>query len=133
MSKLNIEAIQQENVKKDAFDFRAGDTVTVNVKIMEKSADGKVKSRIQPFQGVVIQRKGTGLTASVTVRKNSSNGVDVERIFQIHSPSIDSIVVNSYGKVHESRIFYMRERHGKAARIATRKVNTSVKKTEEPA
>ncbi|MCL2100913.1 MAG: 50S ribosomal protein L19 [Fibromonadales bacterium] len=122
MSKLNIEAIHQENKKKDAFDFRAGDTVTVNVKIMEKTADGKSKSRIQPFKGVVIQRKGTGVSSSVTVRK-ISNGVGVERIFQMHSPLIDSIAIDAHGKVRQARIFYMRNLRGKAARIAERKVN----------
>jgi len=124
MSKLNIEAIQQENKKKDAFDFRAGDTVTVNVKIMEKTADGKAKSRIQPFKGVVIQRKGTGVTSSVTVRK-ISNGIGVERIFQLHSPIIDSVVTDAHGSVRQARIYYMRNRRGKAARIAERKVNTN--------
>ncbi|MDR3000815.1 MAG: 50S ribosomal protein L19 [Fibromonadaceae bacterium] len=122
MSKLNIEAIHQESKKKDAFDFRAGDTVTVNVKIMEKTADGKPKSRIQPFKGVVIQRKGTGISSSVTVRK-ISNGIGVERIFQIHSPLIDSIAIDSHGKVRQARIFYMRNLRGKAARIKERRVN----------
>jgi large subunit ribosomal protein L19 len=124
MSKLNIEAIHQENKKKDAFDFRAGDTITVNVKIIEKTADGKSKSRIQPFKGVVIQRKGTGISSSVTVRK-ISNGIGVERIFQMHSPLIDSIAVDTYGSVRKSRIFYMRNLRGKAARITERKVHAS--------
>jgi len=128
MSKLNIEALHQENKKKDTFDFRSGDTVTVNVKIMEKTADGKAKSRIQPFKGVVIQRKGTGISASVTVRK-ISNGIGVERIFQIHSPLIDSIAVDTHGSVRKSRIYYMRELHGKAARIAERKVHTQIEAT----
>jgi len=122
MAKLNIEAIHQENKKKDAFDFRAGDTVTVNIKILEKTADGKAKSRIQPFKGVVIQRKGTGVSSSVTVRK-ISNGVGVERIFQIHSPLIDSIAIDAHGSVRKARIFYMRNLKGKAARIVERKVN----------
>ena len=125
MSKLNIEALHQENKKKDAFDFRAGDTVTVNVKIMEKTADGKAKSRIQPFKGVVIQRKGTGISSTVTVRK-ISNGVGVERIFQMHSPLIDSIATDIHGSVRQARIFYMRNLRGKAARIAERKVHAPV-------
>jgi large subunit ribosomal protein L19 len=132
MAKLNIEAIHQENKKKDAFDFRAGDTVTVNIKIMEKTADGKAKSRIQPFKGVVIQRKGTGISSSVTVRKMSS-GVGVERIFQIHSPLIDSIVTDAHGTVRQARIFYMRNLRGKAARIVERKVNAAQAETEEAA
>jgi large subunit ribosomal protein L19 len=128
MSKLNIEAIHQENKKKDTFDFSAGDTITVNVKIMEKTADGKTKSRIQPFKGVVIQRKGTGVSSSVTVRK-ISGGIGVERIFQIHSPLIDSIVTDTHGSVRRARIFYMRNLRGKAARIAERKVHASVEVT----
>ena len=131
MSKLNIEAVHQENKKKDAFDFRAGDTVTVNVKIMEKTADGKAKNRIQPFKGVVIQRKGTGISSSVTVRK-ISNGIGVERIFQMHSPVIDSIVIDSHGSVRKSRIYYMRNLRGKAARIVERKVNTGVRAAPAP-
>jgi large subunit ribosomal protein L19 len=130
MSKLNIEAIHQENKKKDAFDFRAGDTITVNIKIMEKTADGKSKSRIQPFKGVVIQRKGTGITSSVTVRKISS-GIGVERIFQIHSPLIDSIATDSHGSVRRSRLFYMRNLQGKAARIAERKVHVAAETATE--
>jgi large subunit ribosomal protein L19 len=125
MSKLNIEAVHQENKKKDAFDFRAGDTVTVNIKIMEKTADGKAKSRIQPFKGVVIQRKGMGISSSLTVRK-ISNGIGVERIFQMHSPLIDSIEVDARGKVRRARIYYMRNLRGKAARIVERKVNAPV-------
>lgn len=125
MAKLNIEAIHQENKKKAVFDFRAGDAVTVNVKIMEKTADGKTKNRIQPFKGVVIQRKGTGISASVTVRK-ISNGIGVERIFQIHSPLIDSIVTDTHGSVRKARIYYMRNLRGKAARIAERKVHAPV-------
>jgi len=121
MAKLNIEAIHQESKKKDAFDFRSGDTVTVNIKIMEKTADGKAKSRIQPFKGVVIQRKGTGISSSVTVRKMSS-GIGVERVFQMHSPLIDSIAIDAHGSVRKSRIFYMRNLQGKAARITERKV-----------
>jgi len=128
MSKLNIQAIHQENKKKDAFDFRAGDTVTINVKILEKTADGKAKNRIQPFKGVVIQRKGTGVSASVTVRKISS-GIGVERIFQIHSPIIDSITTDTHGNVRQARIFYMRNLRGKAARIVERKVHAPVEAT----
>ncbi|MCL2260855.1 MAG: 50S ribosomal protein L19 [Fibromonadales bacterium] len=130
MAKLNIEAIHQENKKKDAFDFRAGDTVTVNIKIMEKTADGKAKSRIQPFKGVVIQRKGTGISSSVTVRKISS-GIGVERVFQMHSPLIDSIAIDAHGSVRQSRIFYMRNLQGKAARITERKVRTAEEASAE--
>ncbi len=111
---LNIEAIQQENKKANQVAFRTGDTITVNVKVIEGT-----KERIQPFKGVVIQQKSTGIGETVTVRKMSGN-VAVERIFPIHSPRVDSIVVDRRGKVRQSRIFYMRELRGKAARILER-------------
>lgn len=92
-------------------DFKAGDTITVSYKIVEGN-----KERIQQFQGVVIQRKGSGSTATFTVRKMSGN-VGVERIFPIASPYIDAISVNKRGDVRRARIFYLRERRGKSARI----------------
>lgn len=91
--------------------FKAGDTVTVHYKIREGN-----KERIQQFQGVVIQRKGSGSTETFTVRKVSS-GIGVERIFPISSPFIDKMDVNKVGVVRRARIFYLRSRRGKAARI----------------
>ena len=111
---LNIEAIHNENVKTDLPEFRAGDTVTVNVKVIEGT-----KERIQPFKGVVIQQKNTGISKTVTVRKMSGS-VAVERIFPVNSPRIDSIVLDRAGKVRQSRIYYMRNLRGKAARINER-------------
>ncbi len=111
---LNIEAIQNENVKSDLPAFRAGDTVTVNVKVIEGT-----KERIQPFKGVIIQVKNSGISKTVTVRK-MSGAVAVERIFPVNSPRIDSIVLDRAGKVRQSRIYYMRELRGKAARIEER-------------
>lgn len=96
-------------------EFKAGDTVTVHYKIVEGN-----KERIQQFQGVVIQRKGTGSTATFTVRKMSGN-VGVERIFPIASPFIDQIDVNKRGDVRRARIFYLRERRGKSARITEKR------------
>ncbi|NLO22910.1 MAG: 50S ribosomal protein L19 [Fibrobacter sp.] len=113
---INIESIHQENIKTDLPDFRAGDSVTVNVKVVEGS-----KERIQPFKGVVIQKKNTGISTTLTVRK-ISGGVSVERIFPLHSPNIESIEVDRPGKVRQARIYYMRELRGKAARIKERKV-----------
>ncbi len=98
--------------EKSEIDFRAGDTVTVNCRIKEGA-----KTRIQKYKGVVIQKKGSGMGASFTVRKISANGIAVERIFPINSPLIDSLEVEMRGKVRQSRIYYMRERTGKAARI----------------
>ena len=91
--------------------FKAGDTVTVHYKIREGN-----KERIQQFRGVVIQRKGTGNTATFTVRKISS-GVGVERIFPLTSPFIEQIDINKHGHVRRSRIYYLRGRTGKRARI----------------
>jgi len=92
-------------------DFKSGDTVTVSYKIKEGT-----KERIQKFQGVVLQRKGSGGSETFTVRK-ISNGIGVERIFPIASPFIDTIEVNKRGVVRRARIFYQRELTGKAARI----------------
>lgn len=111
---LNIEAIQQENTKTDLVAVRTGDTVTVNVKVIEGT-----KERIQPFKGVVIQHKNSGISETLTVRKMSGN-VAVERIFPVHSPRIASIVVDRPGKVRQARIYYMRDLRGKAARIDER-------------
>ena len=91
--------------------FKAGDNVTVYYKIKEGE-----KERIQFFKGDVIQRKGSGSTETFTVRK-ISNGIAVERIFPVNSPSIDKIEVNKVGKVRRARIFYLRELTGKKARI----------------
>ena len=100
-------------------DFRAGDTITVNYKIIEGN-----KEREQLFQGVVIQRKGSAATETFTIRK-ISGGVGVERIFPVNSPKIISIEVNKRGKVRRARIFYLRDQIGKSARIKERKVNTA--------
>ena len=95
--------------------FKAGDTITVHYRISEGN-----KERIQQFQGVVIQRKGSGSTATFTVRKMSGN-IGVERIFPIASPFIDQIDVNKRGDVRRARIFYLRERRGKSARITEKR------------
>lgn len=97
--------------KLDLPNFKAGDNVTVYYKIKEGE-----KERIQFYKGDVIQRKGSGSTETFTVRK-ISNGIAVERIFPVNSPSIDKIEVNKIGKVRRARIFYLRELTGKKARI----------------
>ncbi len=97
--------------KLDYPEFKAGDTITVNYKIIEGD-----KQRIQAFKGDVIQRKGSGISQTFTVRK-VSNGIGVERIFPLYSPNIDSIQVNKSGSVRRARIFYLRELKGKKARI----------------
>ncbi len=105
------EITEQLNETVERPDFHAGDTITVHYKIKEGN-----KERIQQFQGVVIQRRGTGTTETFTIRKMSS-GIGVERIIPVHSPFIDKIEVNKSGKVRRARIFYLRELKGKAARI----------------
>lgn len=97
--------------KRETPAFKAGDTVTVYYKIIEGN-----KERIQQYQGVVLQRKGGGMTETFTVRK-ISNGVGVERIFPVQSPKIDKIVVDKRGIVRRARIFYLRNISGKKARI----------------
>lgn len=95
--------------------FKAGDTITVHYKIREGN-----KERIQQFQGVVIQRRGEGITETFTIRKMSS-GIGVERIIPLGSPFIDKIEINKSGKVRRARIFYLRDLTGKAARIKERR------------
>lgn len=99
-------------------DFRSGDTITVYYKIKEGN-----KEREQQFQGVVIQRRGQGLTETFTIRKISGN-VGVERIFPINSPKITRIDMNKRGKVRRARIFYLRDMVGKSSRIKERKQAT---------
>lgn len=100
----------------DLPEFKAGDTVTVSYKIKEGD-----KERVQQFQGVVLQRRGEGPTETFTVRKMSGN-TGVERIFPVNSPFIEKLVVNKVGAVRRARIFYLRERSGKSARIKEKKV-----------
>jgi large subunit ribosomal protein L19 len=107
-----IKELEKELVEVKNFpSFKSGDTITVSYKIKEGN-----KERIQQFQGVVLQRRGTGVTETFTVRKMSGN-VGVERIFPISSPFLDEIVVNKKGDVRRARIFYFRNLTGKAARI----------------
>ena len=101
--------------------FKAGSTITVHYKIKEGN-----KERVQQFQGVVIQRRGSGATETFTVRKMSGN-IGVERIFPIASPFIDKIEINKVGDVRRARIFYFRERRGKSARIKEKRMSTSKK------
>ena len=99
-------------------EFRPGDTVTVNVKV----AEGE-RTRLQAYEGVCIARSGSGLNESFTVRK-ISYGEGVERVFPIYSPMIDSIKVVRRGKVRRAKLYYLRDRRGKSARIAERVDNT---------
>ncbi|GIO83868.1 50S ribosomal protein L19 [Paenibacillus faecis] len=106
-----VQAITQEQLRKDIPSFRPGDTLKVFVKVIEGT-----RERIQLFEGVVIKRRGGGISETFTVRK-ISNGVGVERTFPLHSPKIDKIEVARRGKVRRAKLYYLRELRGKAARI----------------
>ena len=105
-----IEALETEQLK-ELPEFSAGDTVVVQVKVREGN-----RERLQAFEGVVIARRNRGLNSAFTVRK-ISHGVGVERTFQAHSPLIDSIEVKRRGDVRKAKLYYLRERSGRAARI----------------
>ena len=106
-----IKALEQEQMKTDVPAFAQGDTVVVQVKVKEGD-----KERLQAYEGVVIAVKNRGLHSAFTVRK-ISNGVGVERVFQTHSPLFDSIAVKRRGDVRQSKLYYLRERSGRSARI----------------
>ena len=106
-----LHAVTADQLRSDLPDFRAGDTIAVNVKVIEGN-----KERIQLFQGVCIKRHDDGLNSTFTVRK-ISNGVGVERIFPLHSPRIESIKVVRSGRVRRAKLYYQRQLQGKAARI----------------
>ena len=106
-----VNEVTARQLKKDVPEFSSGDTVKVSVRIIENN-----KERIQVFQGVVMQRRGSGVSETFTVRKISS-GIGVERTFPIHSPALAKIELVKRGKVRRSRITYLRKRSGKAARI----------------
>ena len=106
-----VKLVQAEYLQEDVPSFKAGDTVNVHVRIKEGN-----KERVQQYKGVCIQRRGAGSTETFTVRK-ISNGIGVERIFPLHSPSLDKIEVLRRGKVRRARLFYLRDKIGKIARI----------------
>lgn len=106
-----LEALEREQMRSDIPDFRPGDTVRVHVKVIEGN-----RERIQVFEGTVIGRRGRGINETFTVRR-VSYGVAVERIFPVHSPRIDRIEVVRHGRVRRAKLYYLRERTGKAARI----------------
>lgn len=106
-----VQAISQEQLRQDVPNFRPGDTLKVYVKVIEGT-----RERIQLFEGVVIKRRGGGISETFTVRK-ISYGVGVERTFPLHSPKLDKIEVARRGKVRRAKLYYLRNLRGKAARI----------------
>jgi large subunit ribosomal protein L19 len=110
MNKI-IEAVEQDQITKEIPEFAPGDAVVVQVRVTEGN-----RQRLQAFEGVVIAKRNRGLNSSFTVRK-MSHGEGVERVFQTYSPSVDSITVKRKGDVRRSKLYYLRGRTGKAARI----------------
>ncbi len=110
MSKL-INDIEQEQLKSDVPDFSPGDTILVQVRVKEGE-----RERLQAYEGVVIAKRNRGLNSAFTVRK-ISHGEGVERVFQTHSPAVADIKVKRRGDVRRAKLYYLRERSGKSARI----------------
>ena len=113
-----LKAITADQIREDIPAFGSGDTVRVHVRVVEGE-----KERTQVFEGTVRQRRGDGIQETFTVRKISTGGVGVERVFPVHTPRIARIEVLRRGKVRRSKIFYMRDLRGRAARIAERRDN----------
>lgn len=116
---------EQLTANKEHPKFKAGDNITVNYRIIEGA-----KERIQSFKGDVIKRQGRGATQTFTVRK-MSDGIGVERIFPAHSPNIESITLHKTGLVNRAKLYYLRERTGKSARIKEKKMAVGAKKKKE--
>jgi large subunit ribosomal protein L19 len=106
-----IETLEQRQLRSDLPDFKAGDTVRVHFRVIEGQ-----RSRIQVFEGIVIKRQGAGVRETFTVRKQSF-GVGVERTFPLHSPKIDKIDVQAIGDVNRAKLYYLRGKVGKKARV----------------
>ncbi len=106
-----IKEIEKEQMKTDVPEFGPGDTVLVQVRVVEGD-----RERLQPFEGVVIAKRNRGLNSAFTVRK-TTHGEGVERVFQTHSPNVAEIKVKRRGDVRRSKLYYLRERQGKSARI----------------
>ena len=111
-----IQAIEQEQLKTDLPNFQIGDFIKVHVKVKEGN-----RERLQVFEGTVIGKKGAGLKETFSVRR-ISYGVGVERIFPVHSPKIDHIEIVRKGKVRRAKLYYLRDRVGKAAKVKTKLV-----------
>jgi large subunit ribosomal protein L19 len=110
------ETIDRDSLRDDIPEFRPGDTVKVHVRVVEGN-----RERVQVFQGAVMRRQGGGVQETFTVRKVSF-GVGVERTFPVHSPTIAKIEVTTLGDVRRAKLYYLRDRHGKAAKIKERRV-----------
>ncbi len=121
-----IQQIEAEQMTKTVPDFRAGDSVVVMVKVTEGT-----RTRLQAFEGVVIAKRNRGLNSAFTVRK-ISHGEGVERVFQTYSPLVDSIEVKRRGDVRRAKLYYLRERSGRSARIKEKLVKKNSSKKATP-
>ena len=121
-----LDNVTEDQIRSDLPSFREGDTVRVNVRVVDfkdlKGGKVEKRERIQAYEGVVISRHNKGISSSFTVRKISSN-VGVERVFPLHSPMLESIEVKRHGRVRRAKLYYLRELRGKAARIRERRYN----------
>jgi large subunit ribosomal protein L19 len=116
---LRLHRLEQNDMRETVPDFDVGDTVEVSVRITEGS-----KTRIQKFSGIVIARRGGGVRETFTVRRVSGTGnIGVERIFPLHSPNVDGVVVVRKGKVRRSKLYFLRRKIGKAARVKDRRLS----------
>ncbi|GGG64951.1 50S ribosomal protein L19 [Kocuria dechangensis] len=122
-----LDQLDAKSLRDDVPDFRPGDTLNVHVNIVEGN-----RSRVQIFKGFVMGRQGAGVHETFTVRKVSF-GVGVERTFPVHSPVIEKIEVLTRGDVRRAKLYYMRDRHGKAARIREKRDNTPTGKAAKGA
>lgn len=119
-----LKIIAQDSMKENAPKFQIGDTVRVAVKIREGS-----RERIQMFEGTVIAMKGSGISETFTVRR-LSYGVGIERVFPLHSPNVDKVEVVRSGKVRRAKLYYLRDRVGKAAKVKENLQKDNVAKSE---
>jgi len=118
-----LDDVTKDQIREDLPAFREGDTVRVNVRVVDFKDTKKGverRERIQAYEGVVIARHNNGISSSFTVRK-ISNGVGVERVFPLHSPMVESIAVVRHGRVRRAKLYYLRNLRGKAARISERR------------
>lgn len=125
MSKV-IETLEQRQLRSDLPQFKAGDTVRVHFRVIEGQ-----RQRIQVFEGIVIKRQGAGVRETFTVRKHSF-GVGVERTFPLHSPKIDKIEVQAIGDVNRAKLYYLRQKVGKKARVRERQQRDRVSSPGAP-
>lgn len=113
---LLVSAVEEQQLRPDVPDIQPGDQIRVHLKVVEGN-----RERIQPFEGLVIRLRGSGLKSAFTVRRLAAGGVGVERSFLLHSPRVDKIEIVRHNIVRRKNLYYMRERRGKAARLKERR------------